>query len=159
MKTRRAANGALAGVAAAAVWAAQQPLDQRVFRCSFDDVELLGRWVTRGKRWRGVGLVLHLQNGAGFGALYGLVQHRLPGPPPVRGAAVAMVEHLATWPLVRVVDRVHPARRKLPTLAGSRRALAQATWRHLVFGLVLGAVEARLNPPQAAAVGVSPASA
>jgi hypothetical protein len=40
---------------------------------------------------------------------------------------------------------VHPARAELPKLAGSGRALAQATWRHLVFGLVLGELERRLN--------------
>jgi hypothetical protein len=30
-------------------------------------------------------------------------------------------------------------------LAGNRRALAQATWRHLVFGVILGELERRLN--------------
>ena len=156
MEVRRAVNGALAGAGAAAVWAAQQPLDRRAFGCSFDDVELLGRWVTRGERWRAAGLALHLQNGASFGALFALVRHRLPGSPPVSGAVAAMVEHLATWPLVRIVDRVHPARRKLPTLSGSRRAFAQATWRHLLFGLVLGAAEAWLNPARPAVGAGSP---
>jgi hypothetical protein len=33
----------------------------------------------------------------------------------------------------------------MPKLAGSARALAQATWRHLLFGLVLGELERRLN--------------
>ena len=28
---------------------------------------------------------------------------------------------------------------------GSRAALAQATWRHLLFGLVLGEIERRVN--------------
>ncbi len=143
----RMANGALAGAAAALVWAAQQPVDQRVFGCRFDDTELLGKLVTRGRAWPLAGLAVHLQNGAGFGAVYAAVGGRLPGPPAVRGLIAAMIEHLATWPLVHVVDRIHPARRELPTLAGSRRAFAQATWRHLVFGLVLGLVEARLNPP------------
>jgi len=147
MEVARALNGALAGAVAAGVWAAQQPLDQRVFGCRFDDTELLGKLVTRGRGWPAVGLAVHLQNGAGFGALFATAGHRLPGPPYLRGLLAAMIEHLATWPLVRVVDRIHPARRELPTLAGSRRAFAQATWRHLVFGLVLGLVEARLNRP------------
>ena len=38
----RTLRGALAGAAAAAVWAAQQPLDKRVFGVDYDDVELLG---------------------------------------------------------------------------------------------------------------------
>lgn len=143
------ANGALAGALAAGAWAAQQPLDKRVFGCRFDDTELLGKLVTRGPGWPMVGLAVHLQNGAGFGAVYAAAGHRLPGGPISRGLTAAMIEHLATWPLVRVVDRIHPARRELPTLAGSRRAFAQATWRHLLFGLVLGLVEARLNPPAA----------
>ena len=37
-----------AGAVGAAVWAAQQPLDKRVFGCDYDDVELLGKPVTRG---------------------------------------------------------------------------------------------------------------
>ena len=39
----RTLRGALAGAAAAAVWAAQQPLDKRVFGVDYDDAELLGR--------------------------------------------------------------------------------------------------------------------
>ena len=37
----RTLRGALAGATAAAVWAAQQPLDKRVFGVDYDDVELL----------------------------------------------------------------------------------------------------------------------
>jgi hypothetical protein len=47
---------------------------------------------------------------------------------------------------------VHPARKELPKLAGNPRALAQATWRHLVFGFVLGELERRLNAPEEAEV-------
>jgi hypothetical protein len=46
-----------------------------------------------------------------------------------------------------VSDRLHPARAELPRLAGNGRALAQATWRHLLFGVVLGELERRLDPP------------
>jgi hypothetical protein len=65
-----------------------------------------------------------------------------------------MAEHLGLWPLTRVTDRVHPARDDLPALWGNRRAFAQATWRHLLFGIVVGELERRLNaegeyePPQ-----------
>jgi hypothetical protein len=44
------------------------------------------------------------------------------------------------------VDRYHPARKELTPLSDNARAFAQATWRHLVFGLVLGELERRLNP-------------
>jgi hypothetical protein len=57
----------------------------------------------------------------------------------------AMAEHFSTWPLIGVADRIHPARRDLPRLAGNPRAFAQATWRHFLFGAVLGVLEERLN--------------
>ncbi len=46
-----------------------------------------------------------------------------------------------------MTDRRHPARGDMPALAGSPRAFAQATWRHLLFGTILGELERRLNPP------------
>ena len=142
----RPLRGALAGTIAAGVWAAQQPLDKRVFDCHYDDAELVGKLVTRGPEWKPIGLALHLQNGAVFGAFYALAKPFIPGPPVLRGALAGLGEHAATWPAMQLVDRYHPARGDLPTpLWGNRRALAQATWRHLLFGVVLGAVEHVLN--------------
>jgi hypothetical protein len=138
-------NGALAGALAAGVWAAQQPLDKRVFGCDHDDVELLGKLVTRGDAWPLAGFALHVSNGALFGAGYAAARPFIPGPAPLRGVVAALAEHVASWPLTRVSDRYHPARGDLVTLAGDRRALAQATWRHFLFGAVLGELERRLN--------------
>ena len=138
-------NGALAGAIGAAAWAALQPLDKRLFDSDYDDVELLGKLVTRDDSWPAVGLALHLQNGALFGAIYSQVRPFIPGPPATRGVVAAMVENFGMWPLSRLSDRVHPARRDLAPLAGNRRALAQATWRHFVFGFVMGEIERRLN--------------
>ena len=138
-------NGAFAGGLAAAVWAAQQPLDKRAFASRYDDLELLGKAVTRGPAWPAVGLALHVVNGAAFGAAYARLRRFLPGPPVARAVVAAMAENFASWPLAGLADRYHPARDALPRLAGSTRALAQATWRHLLFGLVLGVVEERLN--------------
>ena len=76
----RTLRGALAGAAAAAVWAAQQPLDKRAFGSRYDDVELLGKLVTRGPTWYPVGLALHVQNGALFGAIYANVAPLVPVP-------------------------------------------------------------------------------
>jgi hypothetical protein len=142
-----AARGALAGAIAAGVWAAQSPLDARVFRWPYLDQELLGKLVTRRRGWAPVGLALHVANGALFGAGYAHVAPRLPGPPWARGPLAGLAEHLATWPLTALVDRRHPARDELPPLAGEPRAFVQATWRHLLFGVVLGELERRLNPP------------
>ena len=130
---------------AAAVWALAQPLDKFLLDCDYDDVELLGRAVTSGNGWYPAGVALHLGNGALFGAVYANVAPVLPVPPVLRGPTVALSEHLALWPLVLVSDRWHPARKQLPELAGNRRAFAQATLRHLLFGLVLGELERRLN--------------
>jgi hypothetical protein len=145
MELRRPLNGALAGAAAAAIWAAQQPLDKRVFGSDHDDVELLGRLVASGPAGTAAGLALHVTNGAIFGAVYALVRPLVPAPPLVTGVAAGLAEHLAVWPLARVVDRFHPARGDLETLTGNRRAFAQSTWRHLLFGLTLGEIERRLN--------------
>ena len=146
-----AARGALAGAVAAGVWAAQSPLDCRVFGVRYLDQELLGKLVTRGPRWVPVGVALHVANGALFGAVYAHVAPRLPGPAWARGAIAGLAEHLATWPLTPLVDRRHPARGEIAALATDPRAFAQATWRHLLFGVVLGELERRLTPPPAPA--------
>jgi hypothetical protein len=140
-------RGALAGAVAAGVWAAQQPLDRRVFGVDHDDTELLGKLVTRGPAWPVVGLALHLANGAAFGAAYATGAPRIPLPSWSRGPIAALGEHLATWPLTTVTDHVHPARKELPALSRDVRAFGQATWRHLLFGIVLGELERRLNAP------------
>jgi hypothetical protein len=145
----QATRGAVAGVVAAGVWALQQPLDQKVFGVRYDDTELLGKLVTRGAAWPAAGAGLHLLNGAAFGAVYSQIAARLPLPAWARGPALGLLEHLATWPLTLVTDRRHPARGELPALAGSPRAFAQATWRHLLFGAILGELERRLNPATA----------
>jgi hypothetical protein len=133
------------------VWAVQQPLDKVLFRSRYDDVELLGKAITRGDGWYPIGLALHIQNGAAFGAAYAFVAPAIPLPPALRGPAAGLVEHVLFWPLGPFVDRLHPARSELASLGGNRRAFALATWRHLLFGVVLGELERRLNaePDQA----------
>jgi hypothetical protein len=89
--------------------------------------------------------VLHVQNGAVFGAAYARLKPSLPGPPVLRGLLVGLIEHVAAWPLTVVFDRYHPARKELPKLAANRRAFGQATIRHAVFGIVLGLIEDALD--------------
>ena len=143
---KRSLNGALAGAVAAGAWALQQPADKQVFGSGYDDVELLGKALTRGDAWPAVGAALHVANGAAFGAVYGQLRPFLPGPLIGRAVTMALIEHASLWPLGRLVDRYHPARSELTPLTGNSRAFAQATWRHLLFGLVLGELERRLNP-------------
>jgi hypothetical protein len=133
-------RAATAGAAAAAVWAAQQPLDKRVFGCAYDDVEMLGKLLTRGPSYRVAGWALHIINGAIFGVLYArVVRPRSPLPGAATGMLAAIAENTVLWPATELHDRWHPARPGLPALAGNPRAFAQATWRHALFGVILGA--------------------
>jgi hypothetical protein len=137
MELRRIPSGAVAGALAAGVWAAQQPLDKRAFGSDYDDVELLGKLVTRDSGWQAAGLAIHVTNGAAFGAVYALLRPLIPGPAQTAGPIAGLTEHLATWPLIGLIDK---------SLVGDRRVFLQSAWRHLLFGLVLGELERRLNP-------------
>src|SRR6476661_1913345 len=137
-------RGGIAGAVATVVMTLEQPLDQRLFHSRYDDVEVLGKLVTRGDDWRPIGFALHVQNGAFLGAAYARLKPSRPGSALLRGLVAGLVEHFATWPLTVVFDRYHPARKELPKLA-NRRAFGQATIRHAVFGIVLGLVEGALS--------------
>jgi hypothetical protein len=55
---------------------------------------------------------------------------------------MALAEHVALYPLGYFVDRFHPARGEpgIPPLLTNARAFGQATVRHAIFGLLLGAL-------------------
>jgi hypothetical protein len=133
-------RAAASGAAAATVWALQEPLDKRVFRCDYSDVALLGKAVTRGRLWPLAGLAAHAANGAVFGLAFHEVRRRVALPPRRLAVCMALAEHVALYPLSWFVDRYHPARGSpgVPSLVTNPRAFAQATWRHLLFGIVLG---------------------
>jgi hypothetical protein len=103
-------------------------------------VAVLGKGVTRGSRWRAVGLAIHAANGAAFGLAFHEARSRLPVDERKLAVAMALAEHVALYPLCFFVDRYHPARGEpgVPPLLTNRRAFAQATWRHALFGAVLG---------------------
>jgi hypothetical protein len=63
-------RAALAGSTAALVWAAQEPLDQRIAGCDYSDVAVLGKGLTRGRGWRAAGIAIHAVNGAAFGLAF-----------------------------------------------------------------------------------------
>src|SRR3954453_21614665 len=122
----RTARGALAGGVAAAVSAAQQPLDKRVFGVDYDDAEVLGRFIARGPGGYAAGLALHLTNGALFGAVYANLAPALPGPRWLRGSLAGLAQHLATWPGLSFPAKM-TGYVQLPPLWGSWPAFAQAT--------------------------------
>src|SRR5437764_1341582 len=83
------ARGAAAGVIAAGAWAAQMPLDKRLFDSAYDDVEVLGKAIVGDRPgWFPAGLTAHLANGALFGAAFAVAGRRftLPRPPRVDSA-------------------------------------------------------------------------
>ncbi len=133
---------ALSGAVAAAAWAAVEPFDRRWFRFDYSDVALLGLLVTRGPRWRLAGITIHLLNGAAAGIVFWALHLWLGGSVFWGAVLFALVEHVLTYPLTLLTDRHHPARGapQLPPMARSGRAFAQATFRHLLFGVVLGAL-------------------
>lgn len=116
-------RAALAGAAAATVWGLQEHLDRRVFGCDYSDIELLGRGN------RALGYVVHAANGALFGLVFDAVRTRVRVPQHRVAVALALGEHLALWPLIGLVER---------RLVTSPRAFAQSTWRHALFGSLLG---------------------
>jgi hypothetical protein len=133
-------RAAAAGAAAAAVWGLLEPLDQRLLRCDYSDVAVLGKGVTRGRHWRLAGFALHAANGAVFGVVFDELRKRVCVSPRRLAVGLAVAEHLSLYPLCYSIDRHHPARGEpgVPPLLGNPRAFAQATWRHVVFGTVLG---------------------
>jgi hypothetical protein len=131
---------AAAGALAATLWAVLEPVDQRLFRCDYSDVAILGKAVTRRRGWRAAGFALHAVNGALFGLAYDAVRRRVPVEQKRLALAMALAEHIGLYPLAYVVDRFHPARGEggIPPLLTNGRAFGQATVRHALFGVVLG---------------------
>jgi hypothetical protein len=136
-------RGAAAGVVAAAVWAAGEPVLRRLARTPYSDVRLLGRVVTRGRGWPVAGLALHLANGALFGGSFA----RLGLRGAKAGVIAAEAENLVLWPGLLVVDRVHPDRREgdWPPLTCNPRVAAYAIVAHALFGFVLGRLTERAD--------------
>ncbi len=116
-------RAAAAGAVAAVVWGLQEPLDRRVFGCDYSDVLFLGR----GRR--SLGFAVHAVNGALFGVAFDAARQRVAVDQRRLALGLALAEHLATWPLIGIVNL---------ELVTSGRAFAQATYRHALFGLVLG---------------------
>jgi hypothetical protein len=133
------ARSAAAGALAATAWGLAEPLDQRLLRCDYSDIALLGKAVTR-RHWRVSGFAIHAVNGAIFGLVFHELRARLRTPQRRLALGLALGEHAALYPLCYFVDRRHPARGEpgVPPLLTNPRAYLQATWRHALFGALLG---------------------
>lgn len=138
MRPRFRAIGA--GAAAALAWGALEPLDRRLFRHDYSDVAVLGKAFTQGPGWRPLGFAMHALNGAIFGLVYHEIARRVSRDPRRLALELALLEHLALFPLGRVVDEYHPAKGEPGVVRlFSLPAFGQATVRHALFGKLLGA--------------------
>jgi hypothetical protein len=135
----RTARAAAAGIAAAAVWIAVEPVWRRAFGGPHTELRLVGRMLAPEAWWKPVGAAVHLANGAMFGIAF----DRLGGRGVRQAVVAAQVENAVLWPTMLVVDRVHPDVRdgSWPRLARDPRVVAQELAGHLVFGVVLGALQ------------------
>jgi hypothetical protein len=142
----RVGAGMLAGLAGGAAFAAVMKLDIALSRQRVDDFQLLAGFGPLAHRWRVTGAVVHAVNSATLGAVYALVSGRLPGPGWLRGVSFATIENLALWPIIIVLDRVHPAIRSgaLPSYNRPWPFIAEVL-RHLAYGFILGSVHERLT--------------
>lgn len=132
-------RAALAGAAAATAWGLLEPLDQRIFRCDYSDIALLGKAVAP-HHWRAAGFAIHAANGAVFGVAYREVWLRTGVDARRLALGLALAEHVALYPLCGIIDRFHPARGEegIPPLLTNPRAFGQAFVRHALFGWLLG---------------------
>jgi len=137
-------KGAAAGAAAAAVWAAADPLLSKLAGTPYSNARLLGRFVTRRHAWPLVGVALHVANGAAFGAVF----EKLGLRGVKAGIIAAEVENMLLWPTMAIVDRIHPDRRDdtWPPLFSSPKVAAQEIVGHAIFGAALGALAGRAKP-------------
>ncbi len=129
-------RGAIVGAVAAAIWNGYDPLLKKAFGTPYTDSQVLGPFITQGEHEWLANLVTHMGGGFAFGWAF----ERLGGHGVKRGVAAAVVENTALWPLIGLLEPLHPKRRsgEWPPLLTNGRAFASATVGHAVFGALLG---------------------
>jgi hypothetical protein len=142
--TDRICRGIIAGIAGGVAFAAVMQADIAISGRRVDDFKLLAGWGPLRDHEHIAGPAIHLINSASLGALYALVNERLVGPGWLRGLTFATAENLTLWPVIILLDRIHPAigDGSLPEYNHAWPFIAESV-RHLAFGLVLGALYER----------------
>jgi hypothetical protein len=135
---RRDIHAAAAGAVAAAAWIAAEPAIQRAVGGTHRELRLVSGLLSPGRRGSGLGLAVHLANGAAFGVAF----RRLGGGGVRRAVLAAQAENAILWPAMAIADRIHPDVRSgaWPRLLTDPATIAQEVGGHLVFGVVLGAL-------------------
>jgi hypothetical protein len=146
LNSRRIVAGMLAGLAGGAAFAAVMKADMALSGRRVDDFQLLADFGPTRDKWQVVGPVIHAVNSVSVGALYAIVTDRMPGTGWRNGLAFALVENTLLWPILIVLDRVHPAIKvgELPVYNRPWPFLVE-NLRHAAFGIVLGSVFERLT--------------
>jgi hypothetical protein len=138
--THRSAAGIVAGLVAGAAFLVAMAIDLALFRNKSNDLRLLSGMVPGGSRlWPLLGTAMHMFNGAALGAVYAHVEDQFPGPGWLKGTVFGLVENMFLWPIITVLDRVHPDMKR-GTLEPFNQKLPffQEVFRHVVYGAVLG---------------------
>jgi hypothetical protein len=138
--THRTAAGIVAGSIAGAAFLVAMGLDIALTRYRSNDLRLLsGMLPGFGRLWPVLGTTIHMFNGAALGAVYAHIEDRFSGPGWIKGTIFGLVENAVLWPIISVLDRVHPDIQagKLPRFNRATPFL-QEVFRHVVYGAVLG---------------------
>ncbi|MBW3632116.1 MAG: hypothetical protein KY456_03710 [Chloroflexi bacterium] len=136
---------AVSGLAAGAAFVAVLEADLRLTGRNVDDLIVLGRSLVKDpKNARTVGAVIHVVNSLVLASLYAVIEHRIPGPPWLKGIVFANVENVILYPVTVLEDR-HPAIRDGQV---DRYFTWPAFWqsvpRHVAYGVVLGTLYDRM---------------
>jgi hypothetical protein len=133
-------HATLAGLAGAVAFLFAMAVDLAVLRRRTNDLRLLAGLLPGGARfWPLLGTLMHLANGAALGVLYGRLRRVFPFSGWFAGSLFALAENLALWPIVALLDRVHPEIRAGRLEPFNRPVpFLQEVWRHLAYGLTLG---------------------
>jgi hypothetical protein len=76
----------------------------------------------------------------GGGAAFGFAFERIGGRGVRAGVAAAVVENTGLWPVIGLLEPIHPKRKsgEWPPLLTNGRAFTSATVGHAIFGVLLG---------------------
>ena len=132
-----------AGLAAGTAFLATTFLDSKLSNYPYNDIKLVGQmFTTKSPFWQLQGLAGHYGFSVVMALLYARFGYRLlPGPGWFKGLLFLQIENNGLYVLAPLVDKIHAGHRKgeLPKLT-SWKSYAGQTWRHVAFGLVLGAL-------------------
>lgn len=141
-------RGAVAGAIGAVGFMLAMGIDLAITRQRTNDLRLLSGMIPGGRRlWPVIGSISHVTNGIALGAIFSRVHHGLPGPTWLRGVIFGQVENMMLWPVMVVLDHIHPGMKRGDLEPYNRPGpFIIEVIRHAVFGAVMGAAYEFLTP-------------